>query len=248
MDTSPNKLLIMARREIQEINAGSMADIAFLLLIFFLVTTTMEVDAGIARQLPLKMEYEGPPPPPVNMRNVLEILANKNDDLLVEGKFIQVDDLEDIVRDFYTANLRQKDANVDMPNYDFVDIATCQREIAQLTTQIEEFPDNEMLAGELDKWKTKLALCNELPTKSYMEMNKSAVIQLKNQAGTSYGLYMQIQNILKKVVNELRVAKCEEMGWADYYTLREDREEDQDLIKKLRVLVPERIIESKIDG
>lgn len=237
----------MARRDVEEINAGSMADIAFLLLIFFLVTTTMEVDAGIGRQLPLKIEYDGPPPPPVNMRNVLEILANKNDDLLVEGQFIELEELEDIVRDFYTANLRQPDTDINMPNYVRVDIPTCTAQIAQIQEQIQNFPENEMLTAELGKWETKLALCKELPTQNYMEMNKSAVVRLENQAGTSYGLYIEIQNILKLVVNELRVKKCEEMGWGNYFELREDREEDQDIIKKLRILVPERIIEAKIE-
>jgi biopolymer transport protein ExbD len=53
----------MAKRELEEISAGSMADIAFLLLIFFLVTTTVEVDAGIGRNMPLKVDNLIPPPP-----------------------------------------------------------------------------------------------------------------------------------------------------------------------------------------
>lgn len=237
----------MAKREVGEINAGSMADIAFLLLIFFLVTTTMEVDAGIGRQLPLKIDYVGDPPPPINKRNVLEILANSKDELLVEGKPTQVDELYDIVMDFYTVNKNRPDVDENMPNYQQVTIPKCETEIAAFQKLVEQYPDNKQYASELEKWKEKLKLCQSFPTKSYSEIHKSAVIQLKNQAGTTYGLYMEVQNILKQVVNELRVEACEQMDYPDYFELREDREEDQMYISNLRILVPERIIESKID-
>ena len=143
----------MAKRDVGEINAGSMADIAFLLLIFFLVTTTMEVDAGIGRQLPLKIDYVGPQPPPINKRNVLEILANSKDELLVEGKPAKVDELYDIVKDFYTINRDRKDVDVNMPNYELVDIPTCQKNITAAEKLVVDFPENKQYQSELDKWK-----------------------------------------------------------------------------------------------
>lgn len=239
----------MARREVGEINAGSMADIAFLLLIFFLVTTTMEVDAGIARQLPLKLDTPPPDNIEFNERNVLKILANSKDDLLVEDKFIEIDDLEEIVSDFYTANTSGNDVDPTMPIYKPVNLAMCQTQITNLTESVEKNPDDKLLQSELNKWKVKLELCESLPTKSYMEIHKSAVIQLKNQSGTSYGLYIQIHNTIQRVVNELRVAKAQEMGWGNYFDLKPDmNEEDAIIMDRLKILVPERIIESKIDS
>jgi len=90
----------MARRDTPEINAGSMADIAFLLLIFFLVTTTMDVDAGIARRLPEKQPIDAPPPPVIKERNVFEVIINKNDDLLIEGEYSEVTEVRQLAIDF----------------------------------------------------------------------------------------------------------------------------------------------------
>ena len=74
------------RRGLQEINAGSMADIAFLLLIFFLVTTTMDVDSGIARKLPPMPDEEmQEDDSQINAKNIYVVLINTNNQLLVEG-------------------------------------------------------------------------------------------------------------------------------------------------------------------
>ncbi|MEO9572178.1 MAG: biopolymer transporter ExbD [Polaribacter sp.] len=88
----------MSRKESPEINAGSMADIAFLLLIFFLVTTTMNVDSGIASKIPQKQEI--PPIIDINERNILEVNINKNNALFVDGKTIALKELKQIAIDF----------------------------------------------------------------------------------------------------------------------------------------------------
>ncbi len=69
----------MAKRSVPEINAGSMADIAFLLLIFFLVTTTMDVDKGINRKLPPYDEDVLEDPPVIKEKNIFTVLLNSND-------------------------------------------------------------------------------------------------------------------------------------------------------------------------
>mgnify|MGYP001333962952 CR=1 FL=1 len=74
-----------------EVNAGSMADIAFLLLIFFLVTTTIGVDQGINRLLP---RYEdNPVEPKINERNILRVLVNQNNQLLVNEQLMDIKDV-----------------------------------------------------------------------------------------------------------------------------------------------------------
>ena len=84
----------MAKRKAPEVNAGSMADIAFLLLIFFLVTTTIETDSGINRKLP-QIEEDNPNPPEIKMKNIFTVMVNKNDQLLVEDQLMELKDLRE---------------------------------------------------------------------------------------------------------------------------------------------------------
>ena len=88
----------MAKRAAPEVNAGSMADIAFLLLIFFLVTTTIETDTGINRKLP-PME-ESKDDVIIKQKNIFTVLLNGKDQLLVEDELMDLKDLRKAAVEF----------------------------------------------------------------------------------------------------------------------------------------------------
>ena len=88
----------MGRRSAPEVNAGSMADIAFLLLIFFLVTTTIETDSGINRKLPPMEEIIDPPI--IKERNIFTVVVNKNNQLLVEESLTDIKGLRGLAMEF----------------------------------------------------------------------------------------------------------------------------------------------------
>ena len=95
-----------SRRGLLSINAGSMADIAFLMLIFFLVATTIAADKGILVKLP---RYEEEPVSiPIKERNVLTVHVNYAGELLVEKEPATLDDLKDLVKE-HVANPLKKD-------------------------------------------------------------------------------------------------------------------------------------------
>ena len=89
------------KREVPELNSSSTADIAFLLLVFFLMTTSMAVNKGLARRLP-------PPVPAeqktedlkVKERNVFVVLINSEDQLLVRGEYTELANLKDKAKEF----------------------------------------------------------------------------------------------------------------------------------------------------
>ncbi|WP_242130779.1 ExbD/TolR family protein [Aestuariivivens marinum] len=92
----------MAKRAAPEVNAGSMADIAFLLLIFFLVTTTIEKDSGINRKLPPMEESEEDVV--IKQKNIFTILINGKDQLLVEEERMELKDLRKAAVEFLDNN------------------------------------------------------------------------------------------------------------------------------------------------
>lgn len=89
----------MAKRAAPEVNAGSMADIAFLLLIFFLVTTTIEKDKGLLRSLP-PIDDSEVDPPIIKQKNLFTVLINRNNQLLVEDEQMELKDLRKAAIEF----------------------------------------------------------------------------------------------------------------------------------------------------
>lgn len=109
----------MAKRQVTPINAGSMADIAFLLLIFFLVTTTMDVDTGLMRRLPpIPDEDQQDSDDKIKERNVFVVLINKDDNLLVENEEMSLYDLRVKAKEFI-ANPEDKE---NLPEKDYKEI------------------------------------------------------------------------------------------------------------------------------
>lgn len=88
----------MAKRAAPEVNAGSMADIAFLLLIFFLVTTTIETDTGINRKLPPIEDSEEDVI--IKQKNIFTVLINGKDQLLVEDELMELKNLRKAAVEF----------------------------------------------------------------------------------------------------------------------------------------------------
>ncbi len=111
-------------REDAEIPMSSLADIAFLLLIFFLVVTTIDVDTGIGLVLPpIPEDIE---PPPVRERNLLKILVNAQGMVLLDDEPVSVNDVRQRVKDF-VANPNNDPNLSESPNDAIVSIKTDRR-------------------------------------------------------------------------------------------------------------------------
>ena len=147
-------------KKLPGLNTGSMSDISFLLLTFFLLTSSINTDQGIQRRLPPPLDINDEVPK-VNERNVLKILVNMYDQLLVNGEPMQnVNQLKDRTKEFI--------AN----------------------------PNNNPKMSEV-----KLKFIEELGREDYVS---NGIVSLQSDKGTSYKMYIAVQNQLTAAFNELR--------------------------------------------
>lgn len=92
----------MATKKTPEINASSQADIAFLLLVFFLITTTMDVDKGISRRLPPMQEDQKQEDVKINRRNTIIVRISASDRIMVGTEAMDVSQIKDKIIEFIT--------------------------------------------------------------------------------------------------------------------------------------------------
>ena len=182
------------KKKVPDLSAGSMADISFLLLIFFLVTTTMDVDSGITRRLPPPVE-DPEMDVKVKERNIMNVMINKYDKMLVNGKPGDITTLKEMTKQFITPD----------PNN-------------------EKAPETEVKEIEL--------LGNVMLSKG--------VVSLKNDRGTSYLMYISVQNELARAFNEMKDEMSLKYFGEHYADLT-----DQDKIDAINKAVPVRISEAE---
>lgn len=214
----------MAKRDIPEINAGSMADIAFLLLIFFLVTTTMDRDQAYKRKIPKKLEIEIEPEP-IMKRDIFAISANAQGQVRIVDRLNKVTDLDILsekIVEFYRMNQslsaeesQSAMANLSHPgnNYPFYSRITMSGINGELDRAEENLEDAEEAEADeliefyenvIDEWnKKKLAL--RLYGKSFLpEISSQAHIRIESQKGTTYELYAKFHSEIEEALYELR--------------------------------------------
>ena len=163
----------MAKRSAPEVNAGSMADIAFLLLIFFLVTTTIETDSGLNRKLPpLEDQVD---PPITREKNIFTVLVSKNDQLLVEEKLADIEDLRSLAISF-------------LDNGGGVGDEACEYCQGERNESSSDNPDKAIISLKNDRetqYKVYIAVQNELVA-AYNVLRNREFARLNPNMGISY--------------------------------------------------------------
>ncbi len=146
------------KKKLPALNSASMSDISFLLLTFFLLTSSINTDMGIQRRLPPPSDPTVKPPD-IHRRNTFVVLVNREDSLLFNGEIGEINMLKD---------------------------------------RAKEFLSNPQNLDNLPEKMTK-----DIPLLGTVEVSKG-VISLQNDRGTSYEMYLMVQNELTAAVNELR--------------------------------------------
>ena len=182
-------------RKIPEIPSASLADIAFMLLIFFLVTTTMDVDSGLERRLPQWVDQDQlDDDTQIKERNVFVVLVNRNNDLLVENEYVRIEDLRERAKEFMANPLNADNLPEKEP-----------KEVAYFG-QVDVTKGVISLRNDLDtKYGTYLAVQNELVG----AINELREELAKSKFGKSYANLDKDKQRAIRIIYPSRISEAE---------------------------------------
>ncbi|MBR4325238.1 MAG: biopolymer transporter ExbD [Bacteroidales bacterium] len=202
-------------KKVGDLNASSQADIAFLLLIFFLVTTSMSVDQGLFRQLPPPQEDKQENTDKINERNIFIVLINKDNQLAIEGEVADINTLTERTIEFIT-NPKDK-----------ADLA----EKVKASKKLED-ATRDGKADEVVALKKLIDNCGDV------EITKG-VVSLQNDRGTTYETYIAVQNAIVAAYNITRDKFSQEQFGKVYDELSSDQQ------KLVKIVIPLNISEAE---
>lgn len=218
------------RIQANNINAGSMADIAFLLLVFFLLVTKIDDDWGIESRLPAYVEDLEPTR--VSERNILEIELTDVGEIYVEGSMAAVLALREGVRAFYLNSgiLSPKASEGDFP-------IRREASISEARELLRNEPSPSAQQIQLLEMYEKFGDCLQLP--------ENAVISLKTGDECSYDRYIQVLDIINSEIAQMR----DELALKTYGMPIDRMQENNldDACRVIQVLIPTRIVEPEGD-
>jgi len=205
----------MPKRQAPEVNAGSMADIAFLLLIFFLVTSQMSKEAGMFQLLSEK-QTEDTPPVDVNERNVIKVLVNDKNQILFGGKLVKLEEVPSLAKEMIV----NADDKATWPKSRAITIdelqAIVDRNRSNLDKAIKEAP--EKVKSEKGKLRKSELRLQALETFGEAFRKSEHVVNLMSTQGPDYGTYIQLKDKLKLAYRSLRDELAKKKlgrGWDD---------------------------------
>ncbi|MBO4754846.1 MAG: biopolymer transporter ExbD [Bacteroidales bacterium] len=203
------------KRKAPSINSSSSADLAFTLLIFFLVVTSMDTDEGLARLLPRWVPEDQIDPTDIKKRNILNVMVNKDNAILMGDDYVE-------------GSVQSQNEQIRKKAIEFI-TATGQFAGDRGPEMREVDPEK---SPELQK-----LIVSQDPT---VRVAKSHVISLQSDYGTSYEKYIQLQNELVAAYNTLRQEAAQKYFKKDY----DEEVLSQDEAKALKDLYPMNISEA----
>jgi len=221
-------------RDLEEINASSMADIAFLLLIFFLVTTTLHKEKVMEERLPQRTTGDAPLVLP---KNVLEIVANRKDQILLEREPATIDDIKEKVKEFYVHPLTAQN----WPKLTPVKRAEVEAKLklykGYVAQNVVAYEDSVSI------FEKKLATIELVG--DYNELSEKGMVTIQLDNSTKFDTYLKVLDQIMLGLNELRNELSVEKFNIPYERLNERDEDDRAKLKALRMVYPKRIMKAK---